>query len=88
MPLKRTPLNFMQMASVSIEFCAFTVAIALESRPINNPNKQWCIEALSGELKRMEHSKHHKFYVDPKALHQGLSIFKKPIGKSDSSNEC
>ena len=69
----------MQMASVSIKFCSFTVAIALDSRPINNPNKQWCIEALSGELKRMEHSKHHKFYVDPLALHQGLSIFKKPI---------
>ena len=67
------------MTSVSIEFCAFNVAIALECRPNNIPKKQWCIEALSEELKRMELSKHHNFFVDPLALHQGLSIFKKPI---------
>ena len=79
MPLKRTLINFTQMTSVSIEFCAFTAAIALECRPNSTQNKQWCVESLSEELKTMEHSKHHNFYVDPLALHQGLSIFKKPI---------
>ena len=72
------------MTSVSIEFCAFNVAIALECRPNNIPKKQWCIEALSEELKRMEDSKHHNFFVDPLALHQGLTIFKKPIERFEN----
>ena len=67
------------MTSISVEFCAYSVAIALECRPIHPRNKKWCIYSLVAELKGIEHSEHRNFHVDLLALHQGMIIFKKPI---------
>ena len=67
------------MTSLSNEFCAFAVAIALECRPIGQSDKQWSMEALHEELKNSEHSDHHNFHVNCLALHQGIAIFKKPV---------
>ena len=67
------------MVSLSVELCAFSVAIALVCRPSKPANHQWSIGSLSAELRMMDHYEDHNFRFDALALHQGLSIFKKTI---------
>ena len=67
------------MASLSVELCAYSVAIALVCRPNQPVNHQWSIDTLSAELRMIDHHEDHNFKFDKLALHQGLSIFKKTI---------
>lgn len=69
----------MQMASLSIELCAYSVAIALVCRPRPTTIRQWSIDSLCEQLKSFEHIANHNFRFDDLALHQGLTIFKKTI---------
>ena len=72
-------LRFIQMASLSVELCAYSVAIALVCRPRPTTLRQWPIDSLSEELKSFEHIANYNFRFDKLALHQGLTIFKKSI---------
>lgn len=65
------------MASLSIEICAFTVAIALVMKPYRPeaPKYQWSAVELACELRNIDPN----LRVDVLPLHQGLNIFKKPI---------
>ena len=67
------------MASLSLEFCAFTVAIVIECRPNNGSSQQHSVESIIHDFKQFEHCEDHYFHVNMAALHQGLPIFKKPI---------
>lgn len=67
------------MASLSVEFCAFTVAIAVVCKPIRKPKYQWSIDELTDALKSSAFAADPYFRVDILPLHQGLNIFKKPI---------
>ena len=67
------------MASLSIELCAYSVAIALVCRPNPTTSRQWSIGSLCDELKCFEHYENHNFRFNQLALHQGLSLFKKTI---------
>ena len=67
------------MASISIEYCAFTVAIALERFPVRDGIKQWSAESIFDEMAAMENSRDHNFTMSILALHQGLNLFKNPI---------
>ena len=67
------------MASLSLEFCAFTVAIVIECRPNNGSSQQHSVESIIHDFKQFEHCEDHNFHVNIDALHQGLAIFKKPI---------
>ena len=67
------------MASISHEYCAFTVTIVIKSLPRSNNIKQWSIESLVEEMKQIEMCEDHNFAVEPLALHQGLNILKKTI---------
>ena len=69
----------MQMASLSIELCAYSVAVALVCRPSPTTIRQWSIDSLCEELKSFEHISNHNFRFDGLALHQGLTIFRKSI---------
>ena len=87
---KRISTAILQMASISHEYCAFTVAIVIESLPRSNNIKQWSIESLVEEMKQIEMCEDHNFAVDSLALHQGLNIFKKnhrAPGTHSSPNE-
>jgi hypothetical protein len=67
------------MASLFVEFCAFTVAIAVVCKPFRSMNYQWSIDELTDELQSSAFAADPNFRVDMLPLHQGLKIFKKPI---------
>ena len=67
------------MASLSLEFCAFTVAIAIVCKPFRSVNFQWSIDQLTDELQGSTFAADPNFRVDMLPLHQGLNIFKKHI---------
>jgi hypothetical protein len=69
------------MASLSIELCAFTVAIALDTKPIRAFNYQSSVVELTYELR----SSNLNFRVDMLPLHHGSNIFKKPIESLDDT---
>ena len=80
----------LQMASVSHEYCAFTVAIVIKSFPRSSNIMQWSVESLVEEMKQIEMCEDHKFAVNHLALHPGLNIFKKnhrAPGTHSSQNE-
>ena len=67
------------MASISIEYCAFTIAIALEQFSLRDGIKQWSVETIYDELAGMDNSEDHNFTMSILALHQRLNLFKNPI---------
>ena len=67
------------MASISIEYCAFTIAIALEQFSLRDGIKRWSVESIYDELAGMDNSEDHNFTMSILALHQGLNLFKNPI---------
>ena len=69
----------MQMTSLAVELCAYSVAIALVCRPSQPLNYQWSIDALTAELQTNNFDQDHNFRFDALALHHGLIIFKRPI---------
>ena len=69
------------MESLAIEFCAFTVAIAVELHPWTevDTRKQWNPEQLSLEIGAGPCGDSVNLTVDTEALHQGLYIFKRAL---------
>lgn len=67
------------MATISIEICAFNVAIAVVCRPFISVNYQWSIDELTDALQSSDLGSDPNFRIDMLPLHQGLNIFKKPI---------
>ena len=59
------------MASLSIELCAFNVAIALVCKPSSLENHQWTVETLIEELRNSDMGADPNFRVDILPLHQG-----------------
>lgn len=75
------------MVSIAVEFCAFTLAIAVECRPstVDDKRFQWSAEQLSLEIGASRWGKDVNFSISPAALHQGFFLFKKGLG--DLSHE-
>ena len=69
----------MQMTSLTVELCAYSVAIALICRPSLPLNYQWSVDALAAQLHSNDLDGDHNFRFDVLALHQGLVIFRKTI---------
>lgn len=67
------------MASLSVQLCAFTVAIAVVCKPFRSPKYEWSIDKLTDELQSSAFAADPNFRVDMLPLHQGLNIFKKSI---------
>ena len=69
------------MNSVAVEYCAKTVAIVLVIQPYLNftARKQWDCYELANECENFQYGSLTNFTVNPKALHQGLFLFKKGI---------
>lgn len=69
------------MNSIEVEYCAKTVAIMLAIEPYitYTARKQWDCYELAIEYENSQYGSDTNFTVNPKALHQGLFIFKKAI---------
>lgn len=69
------------MESLAVEFCAFTVAIAVELHPWTelDTRKQWNPEQLSLEIAVGPYGDSVNLKVNSEALHQGLYIFKRAL---------
>lgn len=64
------------MASLSQEFCAFTVAIVLECRPHKSTDQKHSVESIIEDLVQFEYCHDQNFHVNMAALHQGLAIYR------------
>ena len=71
------------MDSLSREYCAFTVAIALVLHPLiaQQGNRQFSPYELSFEVNDSEYGASPNFAVNALSLHQGFHLFKKSIRK-------
>ena len=69
------------MESLSIELCAFTVAIAVERYPWTDVDarQQWSPERLSEEIANRPFGDDVNLNVNQEALHQGFFLFKKAL---------
>jgi hypothetical protein len=68
---------YLQIVSLSLDFCIFTVAITIVCMPFRSVNFQWSIDELTDELQSSTFAADPNFRVDILPLHQGLNIFKK-----------
>ena len=68
---------------LSVDYCAFMVAILLARHEVNRENseKQWSGAEMSEKLNNLPYSSTADFYVDSEALQHGLSIFQKQLNK-------
>ena len=85
-----TSLSFLGMVKanqkdyvLSVDYCAFMVAIMIARHTVNNSNLsiQWSAEELSENLNLLTHTQSANFFVHPHALKHGLTIFQKQINK-------
>ena len=85
-----TSLSFLGMVKanqkdyvLSVDYCAFMVAIMIARHTVNNFNLriQWSAEELSENLNSLTHTQSANFFVHPHALKHGLTIFQKQINK-------
>jgi hypothetical protein len=69
----------MTEVSLTIEYCAFTVATMIErSKQLVHVEKpQYSSAALAELINALPSSSLESFSIDPVALHQGIKIFKK-----------
>lgn len=77
------PVIPVTMSSLAIEFCAFTVAIAVECHPTSDTDvrTQWSPTKLSLEIRACPWGEDVSFIVIPEALHQALFLFKKVLAR-------
>ena len=68
---------------LSVDYCAFMVAILLARHEVNRENseKQWSGAEISEKLNDLPYSSTANFYVDSEALQHGLSIFQKQLNR-------
>jgi hypothetical protein len=66
---------------LSVDYCAFMVAILLARHEVNNNNseKQWSAAEISEELNNLPYSETTNFHVDTDALQHGMSIFQRQL---------
>ena len=69
--------------NLTIDYCAFMVAIVIICHEVNatNASLQWCAEELAGILNALPRAQHANFHVNPLALKQGLLLFKRYLIK-------
>lgn len=68
---------------LSVDYCAFMVAILLARHEVNGENaqKQWSGAEISEKLNDLPYSSTADFYVDSEALQHGLSIFQRQLNR-------
>lgn len=66
---------------LSVDYCAFMVAILLARHEVNSNNseKQWSAAEISQELNKLPYGATTNFHVDTDALQHGLSIFQRQL---------
>ena len=66
---------------LSVDYCAFMVAILLARHEVNKSNseKQWSSAEISEELNNLAYGATTNFHVDNVALQHGMSIFQKQL---------
>ena len=76
------------MSSLAIEFCDFTVAIAVDCHPSSDTDvrTQWSptkhvLGVVSSEIRACPWGEDVNFIVIPEALHQGLFLFKRVLAR-------
>ena len=65
--------------NLTIDYCAFMVAIVIICQEVNSTNArlQWCAEELAGITNALPRAQHADFHVNPLALKQELLLFKR-----------
>ena len=70
------------MASISVEYCAFTVAIVLVCHHYTGDRSdQYSSLALAQEMRQSKYGREPHLAVDAIALHQGFGLFKRTLEK-------
>jgi hypothetical protein len=65
---------------LSVDYCAFMMAILLARHAVNNNSeKQWSAAKIRGEFNNLPYSERTNFHVDTDALQLGMSIFQRQL---------
>ncbi len=69
--------------SLTVDYCAFMVAIVVVCHSVNagNTNYQWSAEEIAEILNGMPRAMHPNYHVNPVALKQGSILFKRHLSK-------